>query len=177
VQGFKFHKIANKTSSNDKENNMTSTPVHSMKGVQDLIEVFYDKVTITPKGILGFMNKGLKGTKTIPFSSIQAIQFREAGAFISGYLQFTIPGGNESKGGVFSATADENTFMFAQTKNNAAAKLIKDFIEASAAKLRAPSPAVEARSMSDELKKLAALRADGILTDEEFQTAKKKLIG
>lgn len=37
----------------------------SMKGVQDLIEVFEDKVTITPKGVLGFLNKGLKGTKPL----------------------------------------------------------------------------------------------------------------
>ena len=100
-----------------------------MKGVQDQIEVFDDKVTITPKGILALMNKGLKGTKTIPFSSISAIQFKEAGAVFSGYLQFTIPGGNESKGGVFSAASDENTFMFAQKKNNALATQIKEYIE------------------------------------------------
>lgn len=44
--------------------------IHTMKGVGELLEVFDDKVTITPKGVLGFMAKGLKGTKTIPFSSI-----------------------------------------------------------------------------------------------------------
>ncbi len=52
--------------------------IHTMRGVQDLLEVFEDKVTITPKGVLGFLNKGLKGTKEIPFHSIVAIQIKEA---------------------------------------------------------------------------------------------------
>jgi len=153
------------------------TPTHTMKGVQDLLEVFEDKLTITPKGILGFMNKGLKGTKIIPFTSIRAIQFREAGAIVSGYMQFTISGGNESKGGVFSATRDENTFMFAHSKNNTVANQIKVFVETSVARLRSPPPTVEPTSLSDELKKLVMLRAEGVLTDEEFQTVKRKLIG
>lgn len=151
--------------------------IHSMKGVQDLIEVFDDKLLITPKGVLGFLNKGLKGTKTIPFASIQAIQFREAGVIVSGYIQFTIAGGNESKGGVLSAAKDENTFMFAQAKNNAAAKQIVSFIEASVASLRSPPKTVRGTSLSDELKGLAKLRDDGVLTNEEFQAAKRKLIG
>jgi ribosomal protein S27AE len=154
------------------------SPIHSMKGVQDLLEVFEDKVTIAPKGVLGFMNKGLKGTKTIPFSSISAIQFKEAGAVFSGYLQFTIPGGNESKGGVFSAASDENTFMFAEKKNNVLATQIKDFIEIKVQELRTPrvTQSQITTSLSDELQKLASLRDNGILTDQEFQSAKSRLI-
>src|SRR5262245_10728709 len=69
------------------------TPIYTMQGVQDLLEVYPDKVTITPKGILGFLNKGLR-TKSIPFTSITAIRFRKAD-LASGYLQFTILGGVE----------------------------------------------------------------------------------
>ena len=153
--------------------------VFTMKGVQDLLEVFEDKVTITPKGILGFMNKGLKGTKTIPFASISAIQFKEARAVFSGYLQFTIPGGNESKGGVFSAAGDENTFMFAEKKNNAQATQIKEYIESKVQELRAPrsTQSLSPTSLSDELQKLANLRDKGVLSDQEFQLAKTRLIG
>lgn len=160
------------------EGRMGMGSIHTMKGVQDLLEVFEDKVTITPKGILGFMNKGLKGTKTIPFSSISAIQFKEAGAVFSGYLQFTIPGGNESKGGVFSAASDENTFMFAEKKNNALAIQIKEYIEAKVQELHAPqaTQSQSATSLSDELQKLASLRDSGILSDQEFQSAKSRLI-
>ena len=70
-----------------------------MKGVAEVLVVYEDKVTITPKGVLGLMPIGLKGTKTIPFGSITGIQFKDAGTLFSGYIQFTIPGGNESKGG------------------------------------------------------------------------------
>ncbi len=151
--------------------------VHTMKGVQDLLEVFEDRVTITPKGVLGFLNKGIKGTKEIPFTSIVAVQFKEAGAVFSGYLQFTIPGGNESKGGIFAATKDENTFMFAQAKNNAQAKEIKEYIDGAIRRSRAPQAAVPVTNLSDELLKLGQLRGKGVLSEDEFQAAKKKLIG
>ncbi len=149
--------------------------VYSMKGVQDLLEVFENRVAITPKGVLGFMNKGIKGTKEIPFSSIVAVQFKEAGAILSGYLQFTIPGGNESKGGLFSATKDENTFMFARKENNALAIVIKSHIDSKVGQARTPH--ATAQSLSDELQKLALLKSQGILSDDEFQAAKIKLIG
>ena len=86
-------------------------PIFQMEGVGETLVVYSDKLEITPRGVLGFMAKGLKGTKTIPFFSITSIQFKQSG-FTSGYLQFTIPGGNESRNGIFDAAIDENTFMF-----------------------------------------------------------------
>ena len=154
-----------------------SGPVYSMTGIQDLLEVFDDRVAISPQGIMGFLNKGIKGTKEIPFTSVIAIQFKEAGALFNGYLQFTIPGGNESKGGILAATKDENTFMFSGSKSNVAAKEIKKFIDAAIRKARSPQPTASSASLTDELQKLAALRASGVLTDDEFQSAKRKLIG
>jgi hypothetical protein len=151
--------------------------IFSMKGVQDLLEVFEDKVTITPKGVLGFLNKGMKGTKELPFASIIAVQFKDAGAVFSGYLQFTIPGGNESKGGLFAATQDENTFVFADANNNPEVRKIKEYIDAAIRKSRTPHPSNPASSLTDELQKLAQLKAQGILSEEEFQSAKRKLIG
>lgn len=152
-------------------------PVYEMKGVAEILVVYEDKVTITPKGVLGFMTKGLKGTKTIPLASITGIQFKEAGAVFSGYIQFTIPGGNENKGGVFAAASDENTFMFAEKKNNEIAIKIKDYIESAVLKLRTPQAQVSGANLTDELMKLAKLKEQGILSDEEFQSAKRKLIG
>jgi len=151
-------------------------PAYSVTGVQDLLEVFEDRVSITPKGLLGFLNKGLQGTKEIPFVSIVAVQFKEAGTVFSGYLQFTILGGNESIGGLVAAAQDENTFIFAHTRNNAMAAEIKDYIDVAIRKARPPQGSPHATSLSDELQKLAALRASGILTDDEFQAAKRKLI-
>lgn len=155
-------------------------PIFAMKGVNTAIAVFEDKVEITPKGVLGFLGRGLKGTKTLPFHSISAIQFKEAGAITSGYLQFTLAGGNESRGGLFAAANDENTFMFARdATSNDEARKIKAYIEQRVQETRAPkqTAAPAASNIADELKKLADLKAQGILTDEEFQTAKQRLIG
>lgn len=151
-----------------------------MHGVGGLLEVYEDKLAISPKGVLGLMNKGLKGTKTIPFFSISGIQFKKSGGLTNGYLQFTIAGGNESTGGLFAAVSDENSFMFAG--QNDLALRVKDYIEKRMHELRMPQPVQvqvtnNSTSVADELMKLADLKAKGILSDDEFQAAKRKLIG
>ena len=146
-----------------------------MQGVGENLVVYADKLTITPRGVMGFMTKGLKGTKTIYFASITGVQFREAGAILSGYLQFTIPGGNESKGGVFAAASDENTFMFAGKDNNPLARKILEYVEVQLGTKNAPVQVVSG-GVADELAKLAELRSGGVLSDSEFEQAKKKLL-
>jgi len=148
-----------------------------MRGVNDLLEVYEDKVAITPQGARGFLSKGIKGTKFIPFYSITATQFKKCG-LTAGYLQFTISGGAESKGGVFSAASDENSFMFVGgEKGNNEAIRIKNFIEGQITKARTHQPVqASSRSLADELSTLADLRSRGLLTDEEFIAAKAKLI-
>ena len=158
----------------------TAAPLFRMKGHGSRIEVFADKVELTPSGITGFMNHGLKGTKSIPLHSITAIQFKEAGLVTLGYLQFTISGGNESRGGMFAAAQDENSFTFNRTEgNNEQAKQIKAFLETKMRELHAPqhqAPTISSASIADELRKLAELKAQGVLTEPEFQAAKQRLL-
>lgn len=153
-------------------------PVYTMKGVGGLLEVYEDKVTITPKGLRGVIHKGVKGTKTIPFFSITAIQFKEPGLLTNGYIQFTVGGGNESKGGIFDAYSDENTFIFA---NNYAGNIelsieIKDYIEKRIFESKKTQTPESSSSIADELLKLADLKSKGILSEEEFQSLKRRLI-
>ncbi|MFC6176949.1 hypothetical protein ACFQAV_08860 [Companilactobacillus huachuanensis] len=44
-----------------------------------------DKITITRKGALNFMNQGIKGTKTIPLKSITSIQLKNP-SMTNGYI-------------------------------------------------------------------------------------------
>ncbi len=89
----------------------------------------------------------------------------------------TFSGGNESKGGVFDAVADENTFLFDE-KNNAEAEIVRNYIESRMKEIRTPQPAKAAVvSLGDELTKLAALRTQGLLSEDEFQAAKTRLLG
>jgi len=149
-----------------------------MEGIAGVLEVFEDKLTITSTGVMKFLSKGLKGTKTIPFFSITAIQFKRAG-LTSGYLQFTIPGGNENRGGLFEAAGDENTFMFSdRDENNRFAELINEYVERKVRELRysRASGQTDSSSLADELKKLAELRSEGVLSEAEFEAAKKRLL-
>jgi hypothetical protein len=154
---------------------MEQKPVFAMKGLQDELLIFEDKLTITPKGVLGFLNKGLQGTKSIPFSSITAVQYKKAGDIVSGYLQFSIFGGRESTGGIFAAATDENSFVFSGASSNEFAEKIKDYIED---KIKAgKSSSAPSVSSADELAKHFGLKEKGIISEEEFNKAKNKLLG
>jgi hypothetical protein len=146
-----------------------------LKGVTSVMEVHSDKMAITPKrNPLALVAQGLKGTKRIPFHSITSIQLKEAGV-VRGYIQFGIHGGIESKGGIFAATTDENTVFFTK-KENELAREIHNYIESRIAELRGPQMIKPATNLTDELQKLAALNAQGLLSDEEFTAAKRRLI-
>lgn len=75
--------------------------------------LFSDKITLIHKGVINFVNQGIKKEKIIPLKSITSIQLKKPG-MTNGYIQFDILGGIESKSGVFNATKDENTVMFSK---------------------------------------------------------------
>jgi len=145
------------------------------KGIGGQIELGDGAITIRRKGVLGFVNHGLKGEKRIPFSSISAVQFKSA-SLTSGFIQFSILGGVEARGGVFNATKDENTVMFNAKQHGDFCEL-RDAIEAGIAAVREPAVIQQtAVSVADELTKLAALRDRGVLSQEEFDGEKASLL-
>lgn len=122
------------------------------------LQAYEDKVTITTTGVAGVLARGLKGTKTIPFHSITAIEFKRAG-ITRGYIQFTVPGGNENQGDVFDAAGDENTFVFDE-ESSAEVEMVKNYIESRIREIRALQPTnLSTQSLGDELSKLAALKS------------------
>jgi hypothetical protein len=123
---------------------------------------------VIKRGLKGFLLGGgmLRGEKTIPYESIVAVQLKPSG-FLVGYLQLTLKGGSEAKGGFLQSQKDENTIRF--TKNEVfleAKKIIEEKINASSK---------SSNNSLEDLQKLAEMRDKGILTEEEF-TAKKKQI-
>jgi hypothetical protein len=132
------------------------------------IEVFEDKLIHTPKGMLGAM-KLMGGAKSIPFASITSVAYTPAGIAKGGKLQFTVVG---------STVLLENVFQyrggFGCKKDNALIEKIKDHIEARMGPKSAPGK--EGAGLADEIAKLAQLRDDGILSEEEFTKAKQQLL-
>lgn len=96
----------------------------SLKGVNGQVELYHNKIVIRRKGFIAKMGSGLfKGDKEIFLDQISAVQLKKASALISGYIQFTIPGGNEKLKGIFEATDDENTVMFRKDQNKVAEEI------------------------------------------------------
>lgn len=133
-------------------------------------------VTIERKGFLAATTQG-RGTKRIPITQITAVQFNPAKAITRGYISFTISGGQELKSKVgrqsFDAFNDENslTFLAGASKNFEA---IRDAIEAA---MLGTQPGSQTGSQTAELTQIAALHAQGVLSDEEFKAAKQQLLG
>lgn len=132
-------------------------------------------ISITRHGLGSFLTQGLKGEKRIPFSSITAVQFKDAGHNIAGYIQFSMLGGNESNQGIFEATIDENTVMFTK-EQSARFHVLRDNIERRLAEACSPQIAVVRQSVADELAKLADLWNRGILTNQEFAQQKARIL-
>lgn len=135
-------------------------------------------ITIRRKGMLNLMNQGLKGEKSIPFSSISAVQLKKPG-ITSGYIQFSILGGNESKGGVTAAVKDENSVMIAGQDEYDAMLELKSYIEKKILERNTPQQASQENSKSpvEQVKELKELLDMEIITQEEFDLKKKELLG
>jgi hypothetical protein len=94
------------------QKNKETNKYYDIEGSNGQVRLTPNRIIISRKGVTAFMTQGLKGDKEIPISRITAVQFKRADAFTKGYLQFSIQGGIESRGGVFAAVSDENSIMF-----------------------------------------------------------------
>lgn len=139
------------------------------------VELLDNVLVIRRKGVASFLTQGLKGEKRIPYSSIRSVQFKEAG-FTTGYIQFGVAGGNESRGGVWDATTDENTVLFTKDASPDFHRL-RDLVEQRTGGARAGSVSSQSGNIAEELTRLADLRDRGVLSEEEFAQQKALLLG
>lgn len=146
-------------------------PILVAEGVGDVLELYEHKITIKRKGVANFLTKGLQGAKDIYLNQLTALQFKSAGFFISGYLRFGVMGGVMGRGGVLDAAGDENTVMFT-SEQEPSFQRVREALEAKLAERAVGGSG----SSLDDLKKLAQLRDEGIITEEEFAAKKKQLL-
>jgi hypothetical protein len=137
-------------------------------------------VTITRRGFLARTTVG-KGEKRIHISQISSVQWKPAGPFVNGFIQFSAAGGNERRSRFGSQTSsavnDENSVIFT-TKHRAAFEELRKHVEAAIAAHHGGAPAASPpASVADEIGKLAALRDQGAITEAEFQQQKQRLLG
>ena len=142
-----------------------------------VISVTPETITITRKGLLNYLNQGIKGDKTIPIRNITAVQLKKPG-MTNGYIQFSVLGGNESRGGLGAATQDENTVMFAN-KYWDQIQSLKTFIEKTQLRMHQSLATTQTAGPTDAEQILAFknLLDQGIITQEEFNAKKAQILG
>lgn len=152
-----------------------------VKGRGGEIEFDGHFITIRHTGALGRMSVG-KGDKRIPITSITAVQIKPAGAMVNGYIQFTLPGGNEKRSGfgkqTIDAAGDENSVIFTKNQEEDFLKF-RDAVEKAMIERSGPQVVVSAvagPSKLEQLKQLGELRDAGVLTAEEFEVEKGKIM-
>ena len=147
-------------------------------GVKDVLEVYEDHIVIKHKGFINMMAMVIKGEKNIEISDITSIQFKKAGHLVTGYIQFSIPGGNENTGGLFGAVQDENTITIAYKSKNKIAEEIVEYLQKRRREINNNNNnnSNSTNSSADEIEKLYNLFKKGIITEEEYNNKKKRLL-
>lgn len=142
-------------------------------------------ITITRRGFLGRAVVG-KGEKRLHISQISGVQWKDAGAMINGFIQFTVPGGVERRSGfgrqTNDAAHDENSVVFTRQQMPEFAHLRQEIDNAIAYQhqpqqpMYAPAP-VQQANPAEQIGQIWALHQQGAMTREEFEMQKARILG
>ncbi|MEU3681471.1 DUF4429 domain-containing protein [Streptomyces sp. NPDC030592] len=135
-------------------------------------------VTITREGFLGRVTHG-RSDKRIAITSISAVQWKPAGAMVNGFIQLSIGGADRQalKGSrTMNAAQDENSVVFTKKQQSAFEELRNALDQAIAAQHTSQTLATAPTSVADELTKFAQLAQQGIISQDEFEQQKSRLL-
>lgn len=154
----------------------TALPVLRAKGVNSEIEVSGEWITIRRKLGAKRQHQGQAETR-IRIADVTGVQFRAATMAVNGYIAFTVA--NQEP--IVNVSRSANSILFLNVRGRSAQFVaIKNHLEARISPQRSVDhvptmkPPME---VADELRKLAELRSNGILSDDEFQREKLRLLG
>lgn len=147
-------------------------------GMVKVLYVYGDHLTLqAKKNLRSWVTRDFfRGTKEIYYSDILGVQYKDAGALIAGYIQFETATSHAK-----SNFDDENSFTFdASYITNEQAKEVAEFVRGKVREARRPQgqTVVQTASISvaDELKKYKELLDSGVITQEEFDMQKEKIL-
>ncbi|MFC4682891.1 SHOCT domain-containing protein [Exiguobacterium sp. s149] len=129
-------------------------------------------IKISRRGFMNRINNG-GGDKNIRISSLSGVQVKKPG-LTTGYIQFIFSGSKDTAG-VMDAVKDENSILFVKKEYYLALKL-RDYVEDLLAQPTQQTVAATSISAADELLKLKQLLDAGVLSQDEFDAQKTKLL-
>lgn len=150
-----------------------------------ILDVYENKVVFTATKTTSTLaldlviggNQATQGEKTIYYKDAIGVQFKKS-SIADGYIQV-----ETAVGGMTSARSQyggENSIQFTGERNNAEAEMIADYIKSKIEEIKnapAGGAVVQQASAADELKKFKELLDIGVITQEEFDSKKKELLG
>ncbi len=144
-------------------------------GINGKVLLFKDVVRIKRIGVGSVLSGASKVEKDILISQIVSIQFKKAGLFNNGYIEFILLHNHERHNKDSDYEIYDSIVTYRPGQQNA----FEAFREALEAKLTSglnKAPSVATTDL-DELDKLASLRDRRVITEDEFNRKKKQLLG
>lgn len=162
--------------------------IAEFKGQNGKIIVFNDHLVISRATFGGFVSQGgFSGERKFFFKDITAIEYKRPTFFANGYIKIIVPGAKETNakvglfGSSFDSMKDQNTVVlraFTSKVGNETDRIHSIIMQklTEVKNNQANGNVPNSSSKMDELKKLGELKATGVLTEEEFQNEKNKLL-
>ncbi len=158
--------------------------IAEFKGQNGIIIVYDECVAISRKSFGGFISQGgFAGERKYFYKDITSIEYKKPTFVANGYFKVLTAGSVETnaKVGILSSSMDsmkdQNTVIlraFNKKVGEETDKIYELVMEKISDAKKGST--VQSSSKMDELKKLGELKASGVLTDEEFQKEKEKLL-
>ena len=155
------------------------------KGQNGILLVYEDYIEISRKSFGGFAAQGSKGDRRFYYSDINGIEYKTPTITSNGYFKVIAGGTSEVSatvgllGSSMDSMKDPNTVVLRAFSKKVSLECDSVY-KTAMSKLNSTkcqnSNAENSSSNLDELKKLGELLTSGILTQEEFEQQKKKLL-
>jgi len=159
--------------------------LRELKGQNGILIVFEDFLEISRKSFGGFMSQGGSiGSRRYYYKDIASIEYKIPTIMANGYLKILASGTLEenAKVGILSSSLDsmkdQNTVVFRSfsKKNSSEVDSLYKLIMSKLSQSKQVSSPGNNFNKIDELKKLGELKESGILTEEEFNIEKGKIL-
>lgn len=156
-------------------------PIHKqtnemeIRGINENLELAKDKVIIRRFGTTNAQTTGLNSDRIIFIADITGMQMKPA-ATMSGYILFSHADSHPFEGGIVEASHYPDAFIFGQESNEEVASFKWKVEQLMHEFKQHPAPNPPKGNLAEELRSLAELKQQGLLTEEEFEAAKKKLL-
>ncbi len=169
-----------------------------LKGQMAYVRLHEGLIQIRRISLLADVTLGpIRGDKNIPIRTVQAVQYKPATAVVSGALEFVVAGdvSNTSSDQAFNGNilkavvgrrvaraVHENTITFGKSQEGEFREFYEKVLAAigswgNSSSVDSERPQGEGTSsLASELRQLGDLYSSGLLTEEEFRSAKSKLL-